>query len=135
MFVVALVLFVLAISALVTGVLGLTGRLRPNRFFGVRTEAALRDEAAFRAANRIAAPTTIGAATLLGAGALVVNAVDGLVGLPIALGVGVVALYALGIGADAGARAAEAVAPPAPVGGCGQSCGACSLRDTCRPAF
>lgn len=134
MFVVAILLFVLAVVALATGVLGLFGRLPGNRYIGVHTEAALRDETAFRTANRVAAPTSIIAGALLAAGALVVLASGGLTAVLVAVGVLVIALFTLGAGATAGARAAEAVAPPAETGGCGGSCGGCSLKNTCEPA-
>ncbi|MEU1525253.1 SdpI family protein [Nocardia rhamnosiphila] len=135
MFVVAILLFVLAVVALTTGVLGLIGRLPGNRYIGVHTEAALRDESAFRAANRVAAPTLIISAALLSAGGLVVMAAGGFTGVLVAVGVLVIALFTLGAGANAGARAAEAIAPaPEPAGGCGGSCGGCSLKEMCEPA-
>ncbi|MEV6319632.1 SdpI family protein [Nocardia sp. NPDC051787] len=134
MFVVALVLFVLAVVAIATGALGLTGRLPRNRFFGVHTEAALSSDETFRVANRVAAPTSIAAGALLFAGGLVALAASGIVALVVAAGAAVVALFTLGAGATAAAQAADAIAPPAEVGGCGSSCGACSLRDTCQPA-
>ncbi|WP_067477984.1 SdpI family protein [Nocardia amamiensis] len=134
MFVVALVLFVLAVVAIATGALGLTGRLPRNRFFGVHTEAALSSDETFRVANRVAAPTSIAAGALLFAGGLVALAASGFVALVVAAGTAVVALFTLGAGATAAAQAADELAPPAEVGGCGSSCGACSLRDACQPA-
>ncbi|MGW5387730.1 SdpI family protein [Nocardia sp. NPDC003963] len=134
MFVVAILLFVLALVALTTGVLGLIGRLPGNRYVGVHTEAALRDETAFRTANRVAAPTSIVAGALLAAGALVVLAAGGLIAVVVTAVVLVIALFTLGAGANAGARAAEAIAPPPETGGCGGSCGGCSLKSTCEPA-
>ncbi|MEU4315906.1 SdpI family protein [Nocardia sp. NPDC024068] len=134
MFVVAILLFVLALVALTTGVLGLFGRLPGNRYIGVHTEAALRDETAFRTANRVAAPTSIVSAALLAAGGLVVMAAGGFTAVLVAVGALVVALFTLGAGANAGARAAEAIAPAPETGGCGGSCGGCSLKDTCAPA-
>ncbi|WP_280497822.1 SdpI family protein [Nocardia asiatica] len=134
MFVVALVLFVLAVVAVTTGALGLTGRLPRNRFFGVHTEAALSTDDTFRAANRVAAPTSIGAGALLFAGGLVALAASGIVAFVVAAGAAVVALFTLGAGANAAAQTAEAIAPPPSTGGCGSSCGACSLRDACQPA-
>ncbi|MGW0182590.1 SdpI family protein [Nocardia sp. NPDC003345] len=134
MFVVAILLFVLAAVALVTGVLGMIGRLPGNRYVGVTTEAALRDEKAFRAANRVAAPTSIVSAVLLFAGGLVVLAAGGFTAVLVAVGVLVIALFTLGAGANAGARAAEAIAPAPEPAGCGGSCGGCSLKDTCAPA-
>ncbi|MFR9771020.1 SdpI family protein [Nocardia sp. SC052] len=134
MFVVALVLFVLAVVAVTTGALGLTGRLPRNRFFGVHTEAALSTDDTFRVANRVAAPTSIAAGALLFAGGLVGLAAGGFVALAVAACAAVVALFTLGAGANAAAQAAEAIAPPPQTGGCGNSCGACSLRDACQPA-
>ncbi|WP_280399095.1 SdpI family protein [Nocardia carnea] len=134
MFAVAILLFVLALIALATGVLGLIGRLPGNRYIGVHTEAALRDETAFRTANRIAAPTSLVSGALLAAGGLVVLAAGTLTGLVVTAGVLVIALFTLGAGANAGARAAEAIAPPTETGGCGGACGGCSLKSTCEPA-
>ncbi|MEU2033491.1 SdpI family protein [Nocardia amamiensis] len=134
MFVVALVLFVPAVVAIATGALGLTGRLPRNQFFGVHTEAALSSDETFRVANRVAAPTSIAAGALLFAGGLVALATSGFVALVVAAGAAAVALFTLGAGATAAAKAADAIAPPAELGGCGSSCGACSLRDACQPA-
>lgn len=134
MLVVAILLFVLALVALTTGVLGFFGRLPGNRYIGVHTEAALRDETAFRTANRIAAPTSVISGALLAAGGLVVLAATTLTGILVTVGVLVIALFTLGAGANAGARAAEAIAPPPETGGCGGSCGGCSLKNTCEPA-
>ncbi|UAK33832.1 SdpI family protein [Nocardia asteroides] len=134
MFVVALVLFVSAVVAVTTGALGLIGRLPRNRFFGVHTEAALSTDETFRVANRVAAPTSIGAGALLFAGGLVALVAGGIAGLVVAAGAAVIALFTLGAGANAAAQAAEVIAPPPATGGCGNSCGACSLRDACQPA-
>ncbi|WP_328407347.1 SdpI family protein [Nocardia sp. NBC_00403] len=134
MFVVALVLFVLALVAIATGVLGLTGKLPRNRVVGVHTEAALHDEETFRIANRVAAPTSVAAGALLFAGGLVAMAASTLPALIVAAGTAVVALFTLGAGANAAAQAVADLVPAEEVGGCGQSCGACSLRDACLPA-
>ncbi|MFF2085551.1 SdpI family protein [Nocardia sp. NPDC058176] len=134
MVVVALLLFALAAVAVATGVLGLIGKLPRNRFVGVTTEAALHSEDNFRIANRIAAPTSVGAGFLLFAGGLVALAVGGFAALGVAVLVAAVAIFTLGAGANAAARTVEPLMPPAPVGGCGSSCGGCSLRATCAPA-
>ncbi|MFE7796679.1 SdpI family protein [Nocardia sp. NPDC057440] len=134
MFVVALVLFVLALVAIATGVLGLTGKLPRNRVVGVHTEAALHDEETFRIANRVAAPTSVAAGALLFAGGLVAMAAGAVPGLIVAAGTAVVALFTLGAGANAAAQAVADLVPAEEAGGCGQSCGACSLRDACLPA-
>ncbi len=133
-FVVALVLFVLALVAIATGLLGLTGRLPRNRFVGVHTEAALSSEQTFRIANRVAAPTSVGAGALLFAGGLVVLAAGTPVALVVAFVAAVIALFTLGAGADAAGRAIADLVPAQPSGACGQSCGACSLREVCGPA-
>ncbi|WP_063051971.1 SdpI family protein [Nocardia arthritidis] len=134
MFLVALVLFAPAVVAVTTGALGLTGRLPRNRFFGVHTEAALSTDETFRVANRVAAPTSIAAGALLFAGGLVALVAGGFVALAVAACTAVVALFTLGAGANAAAQAADAIAAPPETGGCGSSCGACSLRDACLPA-
>ncbi|WP_328711462.1 SdpI family protein [Nocardia salmonicida] len=134
MVVVALLLFALAAVAMATGVLGLLGKLPRNRFLGVTTEAALHSDDNFRIANRIAAPTSVGAGALLFAGGLVVLGAGGFAGLGVAALVAVIAVFTLGAGANAAARTVEPLMPPAPVGGCGSSCGGCSIRDTCAPA-
>jgi uncharacterized membrane protein len=132
-FVVALLLFLLAAVALVTGVLGLTGTLPPNRFFGVHTEEALRTEEAYRVANRVAGPTSVGAGLLLAAAGAIALVAPVWVGLAAAAVALVVALFTLGAGVNAANDAIAGLAP-AEVGGCGNSCGACSLRDACQPA-
>ncbi|MEU4320887.1 SdpI family protein [Nocardia fluminea] len=134
MVVVALLLFALAAVAIATGVLGLLGKLPRNRFLGVTTEAALHSDDNFRLANRIAAPTSVGAGALLFAGGLVVLVAGGLASIAVAALVAVIAIFTLGAGANAAARTVEPLLPPAPTGGCGSSCGGCSLRDTCAPA-
>ncbi|MFI6871240.1 SdpI family protein [Nocardia sp. NPDC050406] len=134
MFVVALILFVLAAIAVVTGVLGLTGKLPGNRYFGVHTEEALRSEEAFVLANRVAAPTSIGAGLLLAAGGVVAVAASGIAAVVapiVALGIG---FLTLGAGANAAAQAIAGLAPAEEIGGCGSACGSCSLRDACEPA-
>ncbi|WP_342213940.1 SdpI family protein [Nocardia wallacei] len=131
-FVVALILFVLAAVAVVTGVLGLTGSLPRNRFFGVHTDEALRTEESFRIANRVAAPTSFGAGVLLAAGGVIALFAGPVVGIIGALLAALIAVFVLGAGVNAAAGAIAGLAPE--VGGCGQACGACSLRDACQPA-
>ncbi|MFJ4658697.1 SdpI family protein [Nocardia sp. NPDC088792] len=133
-FVVALILFVLAAVAVVTGLLGLTGTLPGNRYFGVHSEAAVRTEEAFKYANKVAAPTSIVAGVLLaaaGAVALVAGAVPALIIAAVAL---VVSVFTLGAGAAAAEKALAVRFPEEKVGGCGSACGSCSLRDACQPA-
>ncbi len=133
-FVVALILFVLAAVAVVTGVLGLIGALPRNRFFGVHTEEALRTPEAFRVANRVAAPTSVGAGVLLAAGAVGALAAPVVVGIVAAVLTAVIALFALGAGANAAGQSVAGSAPAPEIGDCGHACGACALRDACQPA-
>jgi uncharacterized membrane protein len=133
-FVVALILFVLAAVAVVTGLLGLTGFLPRNRFFGVHTEAALRTDEIFRIANRVAAPTSVGAGLLLAAAGVIALVAGVIPGVVAAVPAAVIALFTLGAGAHAAERSIAGLAPAPEVGGCGQACGACALRDICQPA-
>ncbi|WP_307627718.1 SdpI family protein [Nocardia vaccinii] len=132
--VVALILFVLAAVAVVTGVLGLTGSLPPNRYFGVHTEEAVRSEEAYRLANKVAAPTSIGAGLLLIAGGVVALVAGPIAGIIAAVLAAVIALFTLGAGVNAAGQAIARLAPAPEVGSCGNACGACSLRDACQPA-
>ncbi|MFI9810900.1 SdpI family protein [Saccharothrix variisporea] len=108
-----------------TGVLGLRGLLRRNRFFGVRTAATLRDDETFAVANRVAAvPTTVaGAIALLTAAAVLLNPGTALV-------VGVLGLVGSLVIAAAGGvlahRTAEAMPAPEPAG-----CGGCACAGAC----
>lgn len=133
-FVVALILFVLAAVAVVTGVLGLIGALPPNRFVGVHTEEALRTPETFRVANRVAAPTGVGAGLLLAAGGTIALLAGGIGGIVAAAVAAVIALFTLGAGAGAAEQSVAGLAPAPEIGGCGNACGACSLRDACQPA-
>jgi uncharacterized membrane protein len=133
-FVVALILFVLAGVAVVTGVLGLTGALPPNRVFGVHTEEAVRSEEAYRLANKVAGPTSIGAGLLLVAGGVVALLAGPIAGIIATVLAAVIALFTLGAGVNAAGQAIARLAPAPEVGGCGNACGACSLRDACQPA-
>lgn len=132
MFVVALVLFALAFVAIATGVLGLTGRLPRNRVVGVHTDDALSTDETFRIANRVAAPTSVAAGFLLFAGGLIAFAANWAVALGVAAATMVIALFTLGAGVNAAGRAIAGLVP-ADTGGCGGSCGACSLREACAP--
>ncbi|MEV6770692.1 SdpI family protein [Nocardia sp. NPDC051030] len=134
MFVVAMFLFVLSAVAVVTGVLGLTGTLPPNRVFGVHSEAAVRSEENYRLANRVAAPTSIVAGVLLAASGGVALIASGIVAIIVPVLAVVIAVFTLGAGAAAAEKAMAALAPAEEVGGCGSSCGSCSLRDACAPA-
>jgi uncharacterized membrane protein len=133
-FVVALILFVLAAVAVVTGVLGLTGSLPPNRYFGVHTQEAVQNEQAYLLANKVAGPTSIGAGLLLIAGGVVALLAGPVAGILAAVLAAVIALFTLGAGVNAAGQAIARLAPALEVGSCGNACGACSLRDACQPA-
>jgi hypothetical protein len=102
------------------GFLGVRGLLHRNRFFGVRTKAALRDDETFALANKVAGVpnVTAGAIALVAAVAAAVTPalalVIGLVGL-------VGSLVLAGAGGVLGHRAAEAMPKQAPAG-----CGGCA---------
>jgi uncharacterized membrane protein len=125
---VSVVVLLVGVSFGVIGGLGLRGALRRNRFFGVRTEAAMRSDEAFTLANRVAGlPTLVaGLAGVIGA-ATSLALRDAI--LPLA--VGVVGMLAIVLaGAATGNRAAEALPEPEPTlpAGCaGCACGGCSL--------
>lgn len=109
------------------GLLGLLERLRPNRFFGVRTAASLRSAETFRVANKVAGlPALVGGlvgivAGLAGylvpaTGARIVSVIIGLVGmLAITAGAGTL-----------GNRAALAVPEPTR-----EPCKPCDCGGTC----
>ena len=104
------------------------GLLAPNRWVGIRTAEALKDEQSFRLANKIAAPTTILAGVLLAGAGLSIYFLSGLAGSFVAVVAIVTAIVVAGFGAAVGSKSAKTKAP---VGGCGQACGGCSLRDAC----
>jgi len=111
------------------GYLGLRERLPRNRFFGVRTSAALRDDETFRLANRVAGlPTMVGGLVgiVAGAAGLLMPYTGGLVAAVI---IGLVGLLAITVGGGMlGHRAALALpaAKPEPSAGCGSCvCGNC----------
>lgn len=116
--VLSVVLGVLGVALGAVGLLGLQGKLRRNRFFGVRTAAALRDEETFALANRVAGVPSIAAgavAVVSGTMAFVMSdlaVTAGIIGLVGALTIA----YAGGV---LGHRAAEALPEPVKPKGCG----------------
>ncbi|MGV9412203.1 SdpI family protein [Nocardia sp. NPDC003693] len=134
MAVVALILFALSVVAVVTGVLGWTGTMPPNRIFGVHSDEAIKSEENYRLANRIAAPTSVAAGFLLAASGAVVLVAGGIAAIGVAAVAVIIALFTLGAGANAANNALAALAPAEEPGGCGSACGSCSLRDACEPA-
>jgi SdpI/YfhL protein family len=122
------------LGLLTVALLGARGRLRRNRWAGVRTTASLRGDDAFALANRVAAvPLGAAAAVAVVAGAVLLAGADGAPAW-VVFGIGVLGTLALvGVGGSAGDRAAAAL--PEPVRpGCAGECAGCELVATCRPA-
>ncbi|MED5801069.1 SdpI family protein [Gordonia sp. Z-3] len=128
----AVIVFALAAMWLVVGALAITGRLRRNRWVGVRADATMRSDEAFAVANRVAAPGELAAAGILVLAGILTLGVSGYWALVFAV-IGVVAaLFVVGIVSAYGVRAAAAVPEDNPADDCGpSSCGACSLRGVC----
>ena len=124
---VSVVVLIVGLSFAVVGALGLRGALRRNRFFGVRTEAAMRSDEAFTLANRVSGLPTVVAGLVGILGAATSLALHSIVPLI----VGVVGMLAIVVaGAATGTRAADALPEPEPTlpAGCaGCACGGCSL--------
>ncbi|MFC0546353.1 SdpI family protein [Kutzneria chonburiensis] len=124
---VSVVVLIVGLSFGVVGALGLRGALRRNRFFGVRTEAAMRSDEAFTLANRVSGLPTVVAGVVGILGAATSLALLSIV----PLAVGVVGMLAIVVaGAATGTKAADALPEPEPTlpAGCaGCACGGCSL--------
>jgi hypothetical protein len=124
---VSVVVLIVGLSFGVVGALGLRGALRRNRFFGVRTEAAMRSDEAFTLANRVSGLPTVVAGVVGILGAATSLALHSIV----PLAVGVVGMLAIVVaGAATGTKAADALPEPEPTlpAGCaGCACGGCSL--------
>ncbi|HTI24479.1 MAG TPA: SdpI family protein [Kutzneria sp.] len=124
---VSVVVLIVGLSFAVVGALGLRGALRRNRFFGVRTEAAMRSDEAFTLANRVSGLPTVVAGLVGILGAATSLALHSIVPLI----VGVVGMLAIVVaGAATGTKAADALPEPEPTlpAGCaGCACGGCSL--------
>lgn len=113
-------------ALLLIGFRGLRKQLPINRFFGVRTEAALRSDEAFERANQAAAPALLaagGVGVLAGASLPVLASTFSIVLVTV---LGVIGVFLLtGAGGVVGDRVAEAVPAPTPAGGCGGCAGGC----------
>lgn len=126
--VLSVVLGVLGVALGAVGLLGLQGRLRRNRFVGVRTAAALRDEETFALANRVAGVPNVAAgvvAVVSGAMAFVMAdlaVTAGIIGL---IGALTIALAGGVMGSRAAALVPEPVKPKG-CGGCACGGGGCS---------
>ncbi|UOT04158.1 SdpI family protein [Rhodococcus opacus] len=133
MLIASVVLFVLAVAVSGVAVAGLAERLPRNRWAGVRTPETMRDDQTFALANKVAGPTLLAAAALLVIGGIAGILIGGVFGIGAVLVSVVAAALTAATGGSLGARAAAAV-PAADTGGCGSSCGACSLKGACQPS-
>lgn len=144
------ILAVVAVSAVVLGIVGLAGRLPRNRWVGVRSEQTLSDDLLWRTANRVAGPGLLASGVIFGVGAAATAVFDApwafvYAGISLVGGV-----FLAGFGALQGARAASiqariqtgqvTVAPARdggvegdPAGSCGVTggCGSCALNGLC----
>lgn len=131
--IIAVLLVVAGLVLLAVAVLGARGRLRRNRWVGVRTAETLASDAAFALANRVAAAPVgaAGAVALVGGGVLLAGPV-GAVSV-VVLAVSAVGTLVLGaFGGMVGQRAALAAPVPESVA-CGGVCAGCDLVAGCRP--
>ncbi|TQC50289.1 SdpI family protein [Rhodococcus sp. WS4] len=133
MLIASVVLFVLAVAVSGVAVAGLAERLPRNRWAGVRTPETMRDDQTFALANKVAGPTLLAAAGLLVIGGIAGILIGGVFGIGAVLVSVVAAALTAATGGSLGARAAAAV-PATDTGGCGSSCGACSLKGACQPS-
>ncbi|QNG55471.1 SdpI family protein [Pseudonocardia petroleophila] len=132
--IIAALLVLAGLALLAVAVLGARGRLRRNRWIGVRTTETLASEAAFALANRVAAaPVGAAGAVALVGGAVLAAGPVGAVSV-VVLAVAVVGTLVLGaFGGMVGQRAAATVpVEPEPVA-CGGVCAGCDLVAGCRP--
>ena len=126
--VLSVVLGVLGVALGAVGLLGLQGKLRRNRYVGVRTAAALRDEETFALANRVAGVPNVAAGVVaIVSGAMAFAMADlavtaGIIGL-----IGTVTITVAGgiVGTRAAALVPEPVKPKG-CGGCACGGGGCS---------
>lgn len=153
----AVLAFVCAAVWGTVGVLGVTGKLPGNQWFGVRSPETGKTEAAFVLANRVAGPGFIGAAVILVMGGVLTLGVDGGWSILFALAALAVAVVTVGVVSGLGIRAAQALPDESggcdccsggddhgaasacsddkagsPADDCGQSsCGSCALQGMC----
>jgi hypothetical protein len=121
------------LGLIAVALLGARGRLRRNRWAGVRTAASLRSDEAFALANRVAAvPLGAAGAVAVASGAVLLAGADGVLAW-VVLGIGGLGALALaGVGGAAGDRAAAALPEPA-AAGCAGECAGCALAGACAP--
>lgn len=133
--VLAALLVLAGLVLLAVAVLGARGRLRRNRWIGVRTAETLASDAAFAIANRVAAaPVGAAGAVAVVGGVVLIAGPVGAVSV-VVLAVSVVGTLVLGaFGGMVGQRAAASVpaAAPAPVA-CSGVCAGCDLTTPTSP--
>ncbi|GAB17223.1 hypothetical protein GOEFS_022_00030 [Gordonia effusa NBRC 100432] len=125
--VVAIIGFALAALWCAVGVAGLSGRLKRNKWIGVRADDTMRSAKAFEVANRVAAPGVLIAAAITAVGAALNLAVGGVWGLVFAIGAAIASLLVIGMVSSLGIRAASSVPVEDDSAGCGSGC--CSGGD------
>jgi len=127
-------LLLAAAALLVVAVLGARGRLRRNRWAGVRTRRTLASDEAFTLANRVAAAPlgAAGAVALLG-GAVVVAGGPAAVTWTVLLVATAGMLGLTGVGGALGERAVARMQVAADPGACAGTCAGCDLVAGCRP--
>ncbi len=126
-------LVLIGIVLVVVAVLAARGRLRRNRWAGVRTAATMRTESAFTVANRVAAaPLGAAGAVAAAGGAVLLAGAGGALGW-VVLAVSVVGTVGLaGTGAAVGDRAgAAAGSPVSDSAACAGACAGCDLVAGC----
>lgn len=123
MTVVAIILIVLAAALIIFGGLSWAGKLPGNSLFGLRVPEVRKSEEAWRSAHAAAGPIwTFGGVALL-FGAMLAFVSGGWMWVFTVVTV-LLALVAVSLGANVGARTASLVDAPADddAGGCGQDC-------------
>ena len=130
-------LLLAAVALLAVAVLGARGRLRRNRWAGVRTPRTLASDEAFTLANRVAAAPlgAAGVVALLGGGVVVAGGPAALTWTVLVVATaGMLGLTGLGgaLGDRAAARTPDPGGPEA--GACAGTCAGCDLVAGCRPA-
>jgi hypothetical protein len=96
------------------GWLGWRGRLRRNRYLGVRTAATFASDDAFRLGNRVAAPMLLAAAAVAMLGGVTALVAPSVPAYSVVLAVAVLGMLGLAVaGGVLGSRAAASTAAPA----------------------
>jgi hypothetical protein len=128
-------LLLAAAALLAVAVLGARGRLRRNRWAGVRTRRTLASDEAFVLANRVAAAPlgAAGSVALLG-GAVIVAGGPPAVTWTVLVVATAGMLGLTGVGGALGERAVARMPAPDTANACAGTCAGCDLVAGCRPA-